>query len=95
MKAGHCPARLMRLKQNDPAVFNAILLVGNPGAVGKPVHYPQMGGKGIEEETFDWFVNNDKPDKSRVGERQFLHGFTKDSNELPTLQRPSRGQQRK
>jgi len=49
-----------------------------------------MGGMNIEVETFEWFVNNDKPDSSIVGERQCLRGFTKDTKELPALQRPNR-----
>lgn len=35
-------AFMARLKHSDPAVYNAIRLTGDPGAVQHPVHYPQL-----------------------------------------------------
>ncbi|MBU0500016.1 MAG: hypothetical protein KJ558_04550 [Gammaproteobacteria bacterium] len=80
-------AQMAELLGKDKALFNAILLTGNPKAVKKPVHYPQMAGLDIERENFKWFVNNDKPDSSRVGDKQWLDTLTDSSTSLPTLKR--------
>lgn len=82
-------AQMAELERNDRAVFNAILLVGNPDAVNKPVHYPQLADQNIEEESFAWFVNNDKPD-SWTCTPQHLGGFTENTAGLPTLHRTRR-----
>lgn len=76
------------LKRTAEEVFNALLLSGNPGSITKPVHYPQMAGLDIETETYRWFVNNDRPASSRVGQQQHLATFTETSDSLPTLPRP-------
>lgn len=91
---GNCPspvdlayAQMQVLKKNAPDVFNAITLIGNPKAVTKPVHYPQLRGQDIEEETFKWFVNNDLPERNYYGENQTLGQFNTQSNSLPSLTR--------
>lgn len=47
-------------KRVPPDVLRAIVITGNPGAVKKPVHTPQLAGRDIEVETYGWFVRNDK-----------------------------------
>ena len=64
-----------------PAVFNAIVLSGNPLAVRHPVHYPQVPGWDLETETFKWFVENDR------GRNQQLLAFDDSTTALPKLKR--------
>ena len=42
----------------------------------------------IEDENFEWFVNNDRPRSSRLAEPQWLEAFTSNSTRLPSLKRP-------
>jgi CRISPR-associated protein (TIGR03986 family) len=48
------------MKKVDGEVREAILLLGDPDKVNKPVHYPQVADKGIESENYLWFVANDE-----------------------------------
>ncbi|MFZ4538913.1 RAMP superfamily CRISPR-associated protein [Propionivibrio sp.] len=91
---GNCPSpvdlahtQMQMLKQKAQDIFNAIVLTGNPKAVTKPVHYPQLRGQDIEEETFKWFVNNDYEDRNYTGESMPLGQFNTQSNSLPALTR--------
>lgn len=80
----------------NPALYRAIVLTGNPAAVMKPVHYPQLKPgditkgeteKGaIEMENFKWFVRNDHKDIS-YQHKQFLKSFKSDSSSLHALLR--------
>lgn len=83
-------AQMTELCDNDKAVFNAILLAGNPNAVKWPVHYPQLNDRDIERETFAWFVCNDRPVSTWNGIQQFLESFHANSTQLPTLDRTTR-----
>jgi len=76
--------QMRALQTADPALFNAILLTGNPKAVKKPVHYPQVRGRPIETETYRWFVENDRINHVP---KQHLKPFTETSTCLPTLNR--------
>lgn len=75
--------QMAALSETDRAVYNAICLTGSRSAVSKPVHYPQLRNKNIEQESFAWFVQNEKPD----GEQQRLDSFTNASDALPFLKR--------
>lgn len=74
----------------DPAVRRALQLLGNPGAVAAPVHYPQVSGRKLECEHYRWFMANDKhkpsasDPKDRPCHLPHLHG---NSQYLPSLPR--------
>lgn len=74
-------AQMAALRTADPAVFNALLLAGNPDAVNKPVHYPQCPEQSPERNNFEWFANNEKT------AHQHLEDFTETSCQLPSLNR--------
>ena len=76
--------QMAALKATDPALYWAICLTGTPGAVKKPVHYPQVRGRPIETETYRWFVENDRINHVP---KQHLKPFTETSTCLPTLNR--------
>lgn len=79
------------LQQQERPVFNAILLAGDPNAVHKPVHYPQLAGMDIEQETFKWFVDNDgRGKKNYSGEPKYLASIDEKSNSLPVLSKTPR-----
>lgn len=80
------------LRSQSAAVHRALVLTGDPRRVVGPVHYPQLQRKSIEEETFAWFVNNDKTGQNWQGEQQYLAGFTEKSAEVPMLSRVPRTQ---
>ncbi|MDD4273329.1 MAG: TIGR03986 family CRISPR-associated RAMP protein [Desulfobacter postgatei] len=42
----------------DTDIARAIELLGNPGHVKNPVHYPQVNDENIEKENFKWFERN-------------------------------------
>lgn len=75
--------QMAALKAVELALYNAIVLSGNPDAVKLPVHYPQVGGQPIESKTYQWFVENDRAHAVR----QHLAPFTETSNALPVLKR--------
>jgi CRISPR/Cas system CSM-associated protein Csm3 (group 7 of RAMP superfamily) len=75
--------QMQKLKSADPSVFNAIVLSGNPNAVKKPVHYPQLPNKNIETETYEWFVKNNNIN----GGKQQLKPIHASSNAIPALRR--------
>lgn len=83
-------ACMAHLKARSPAVHRALMLTGDPQRVVAPVHYPQLQSKPIEEESFAWFVNNDKTGQGWSGDPQHLAGFTPKSEALPTLSRVPR-----
>lgn len=82
--------QMAELKKHDPAVYNALRLLGDPAAVRQPVHYPQLEGLDLEKETFQWFVNNDKPTSTWDGEPQHLEDITDSTGALPGLGRKKR-----
>ncbi len=84
--------QMSALMDQDSAVFNAIVLSGNPKAVNLPVHYPQLEKQDIEKKIFDWFVNNDKAPSSWDGPQQHLAAITPKSAALPALGRVPRRQ---
>lgn len=82
--------QMRALQQQDPTVFNAILLSGNPKAVHLPVHYPQLANRDIEQETFKWYVDNVGEGKNYGGNWQFLASIEQSSTALPSLSRKPR-----
>lgn len=85
--------QMRELQKQAPAVFNAILLSGNPKAVHLPVHYPQLANKDVEKETFNWFVDNAGDGRNYRGNSQFLASIEQNSTALPTLSRTPRRKQ--
>lgn len=87
LEAAEQPAALAeRAMARVPAdVRRALQLLGNPGAVAAPVHYPQVKDAQIEKEHYLWFVAND--DKNTVGGNRHLPRLHADSPGLPTLPR--------
>ncbi|MDD5028533.1 MAG: TIGR03986 family CRISPR-associated RAMP protein [Rhodoferax sp.] len=69
--------------QKDTALWRAITLAGNPGAVKLPVHYPQVARQPIETEAYQWFVENDRVNATH----QHLKPFTSESKNIPALRR--------
>lgn len=82
--------QMRELQKQAPAVFNAILLSGNPEAVHLPVHYPQLANTDIEQETFKWFVDNAGEGKNYEANSQFLASIEYNSTALPGLSRKPR-----
>lgn len=73
--------------QGSPAARQALGILGDPGNVTHPVHVPQLQGGDIEDNTYEWFVQND-----RVGNNGHHHslpplGQPGSANALPTLER--------
>ena len=81
--AGLAAAHMHAVRASNPAVFKALELVGDPGQVVAPVHYPQVEGMSVEQETYKWFVRNDKARQGGQG----LASFSGASNALPVLSR--------
>ncbi len=52
-----------------PSVQQALKRLGDPDNVVAPVHYPQVEGADLEEETYKWFVANDVGSQTKVGNR--------------------------
>lgn len=71
----------------DADIKKAIELIGDPNNVKHPVHTPQVAEKDIEQETFRWFVENEKGGTQREGEGQGLIPLNRHSKALPTLER--------
>jgi len=69
------------VKTMDADIARAIALLGNPGHIKNPVHYPQLNHRHIEEENFKWFETNAKHG------RQVLKPITKDTTHLDLLTR--------
>ncbi len=69
------------VKTMDETVFRALDLLGNPAHVQRPVHYPQVREMDIEDQTFLWFVDNDKRWQDA------LQPLTSSSTQLPPLTR--------
>ena len=61
---------MVKLKRDDPALWQALLMLGEPARVQAPVHYPQIAvgaisnkkasAGEIENENFAWWVENDR-----------------------------------
>jgi CRISPR-associated protein (TIGR03986 family) len=74
-------------KTVDPDILQALRLLGDPENVRGPVHYPQILGDrngnsaDIEEENFNWFVDNDR------AHHECLTPLDRESGELPLLNR--------
>jgi CRISPR-associated protein (TIGR03986 family) len=68
--------------QMSPKIQKALELLGDPAKVTHPVHTPLVKQQlqNPEEETFRWFVENDKH-----GQHQMLKPLDQKSTELPTL----------
>ncbi|MDS4074414.1 MAG: RAMP superfamily CRISPR-associated protein [Candidatus Accumulibacter sp.] len=78
-------AHMTRLARDEPALYRAIALLGNPKAVKKPVHYPQDANQRLEDQSYQWFVNNGKAGAGK----QALSPFNETSTALPGLKRSS------
>ncbi|KDB50824.1 hypothetical protein X805_35680 [Sphaerotilus natans subsp. natans DSM 6575] len=74
-----------QMRHVAPDVRAALELVGNPDAVNRPVHYPQVLGGLIEQQTYQWFVENDRTGADV--KRQWLKPLGEKVKELPTLER--------
>ncbi len=76
------------MAQLPMAMRNAVLLTGNPNAVTKPVHYPQLDQEAIETKTYRWFVENDR-DGNKIADnrRSSLGEIGQTTNALPVLKR--------
>ncbi len=71
--------------QTVPAeIHRALQLLGNPAAIGVPVHYPQLAGGTMEKEQFKWFMANDR---APAGKRQALVNFTGSTAQIKPLSR--------
>ena len=86
-------AQMTELSQNAQAVFKAIVLSGNPDAVKKPVHYPQLAGQNIEAMNYKWFTDNDGTGNNYNPQHKWLDSFTATSTGLPALTRIRRKMQ--
>ncbi|NOY54350.1 MAG: TIGR03986 family CRISPR-associated RAMP protein [Deltaproteobacteria bacterium] len=69
-----------RDKMNED-IRPALELLGDPAKVTEPVHTPLVQGQGPEDETFKWFVENDKR------RHDFLRPLNRASTNLPTLKK--------
>ncbi len=72
-----------------PDIIHALELLGNRDAVKYRVHTPltiDQKNAGEENETFKWFVNNEKKDRDQGGKQQ-LKSITPQDSEIPTLSR--------
>ena len=78
-----------------PSIKQSLEQLGDPDNVIAPVHYPQVEGADLEEETYKWFVANDSGSKTKNGKqktrkeqaaRQPLPPLTGEGP-LPTLKR--------
>ncbi|MCK6401066.1 MAG: RAMP superfamily CRISPR-associated protein [Sphaerotilus natans subsp. sulfidivorans] len=76
-----------QMRHVAPDVRAALELVGNPDAVNRPVHYPQVWGGLVEQQTYQWFVENDRTGADV--KRQWLKPLGEKTKELPTLERLS------
>jgi CRISPR-associated protein (TIGR03986 family) len=65
----------------DADVHRALELIGDPHNVKAPVHYPQVYGQNIENETYRWFVANDH------GRNQIMEPISSTTEQLPQLSR--------
>lgn len=81
--------QMLQLLEQDRSVYNAILISGDPANVHKPVHYPQLANQDIEQETYAWFVNNDKTGRGWDDPHQAIGGITPEKG-LPVLSRTPR-----
>lgn len=76
------------MKIADPNVCRALQLLGNPYAIGVPVHYPQRANGMLENEHFKWFMANDNDaDNAPDGNRQGLKMITQNDVSLIGLNR--------
>jgi CRISPR-associated protein (TIGR03986 family) len=75
----------------DKDIHHTLELLGNPHNVKAPVHYPQVRAADIEEETYRWFVANDKGSgrgQHRIpATKKSLTAIDSSSTQLPTLER--------
>jgi len=75
----------------DTDIRRALELLGNPHNTKAPVHYPQVNGKNIEEETYRWFVANDSGSGRGAGKipakKQPLPSIDGSTEQLPPLNR--------
>ncbi len=83
------PDELKKLFVNtmDADIYRAIELLGDPGNIRSPVHYPQVDSIGptladIEKENFKWFVKNESE-----GKREMLEPIAKDTIQMKPFSR--------
>jgi CRISPR-associated protein (TIGR03986 family) len=78
--------------QMDQDIKAALELIGNPKALRAPVHTPLVQGGDPEDETFKWFVENDKraAGRDQKAKAAFLAPLPDPSGRLPVL--PSHGE---
>lgn len=69
------------LKSEEPAVYNAIKIVGNPNKVKHLVHYPQLKDRHLEKELFKYFGKNEKS-KQEKRKSFFIRSFNQHSSIL-------------
>jgi CRISPR/Cas system CSM-associated protein Csm3 (group 7 of RAMP superfamily) len=79
-----------QLLKDAPAVHRALLLLGDPAFITKPVHYPLQANQAPEEEGFKWFMNNDAPAGNYEGRQQFISPITAESRGLTVFSRAAR-----
>jgi CRISPR-associated protein (TIGR03986 family) len=74
-------------REMHPEIKAAIEALGNPKALHAPVHTPLVEGSDPEDETFKWFVENDKRVASRESgvKPAFLSPLPDPSGQLPVL----------
>ncbi|MGE0132616.1 MAG: TIGR03986 family CRISPR-associated RAMP protein [Blastocatellales bacterium] len=72
-------------------IQNALELIGNPKSVTARVHTPLVIGGDDEDETFKWFVANDRGSKSgQAADRQCLEPLNSQTDKMPELYSVSR-----
>jgi hypothetical protein len=79
------------IKTMDKDIRQALEILGNPHNINTPVHYPQVRGADIEEETYRWFVANDigsgRGQHRIPATKKSLTAIDSSSSQLPTLER--------
>jgi len=76
----------------DEIIKKTIEIIGNPGKVKIPVHYPQIAGlkqgtPEFERELFKWFVENDRIGAGTPNNAAALKPLSSGTDKLPTLPR--------
>jgi len=72
---------------NLNAVIEALETIGDPAKItpGVAVHYPQLNGRAVEGDHYEWFVRNDKRQRGREPCREVLRPI--ENGTIPTLTR--------
>ncbi|PID64649.1 MAG: TIGR03986 family CRISPR-associated RAMP protein [Gammaproteobacteria bacterium] len=76
--------RKVFMETMDADIQRAIELLGDPGNVTSPVHYPQLDRKNIETKNYEWFKQNEI-------EQQVLKPITKNTTHLTPFARWEQG----